>query len=733
MGKILVLAEKPSVGKEIARVLGCRKAGNGFLSGEKYIVTWALGHLVTLAEPEHYGEQYKSWRMDLLPMLPEKMALQVIPETAKQYGVVKGLLHSKEVSSLIIATDAGREGELVARWILAKAGWHKPCQRLWISSQTDKAIREGFAHLKESKAYDNLYQAAQGRAEADWLVGLNVTRALTCRYNAQLSAGRVQTPTLALLVRREQEIQEFQPQDYYQVRVDLGGFFVTYRDKNGQSAIYDKDMAHTLAETLRGADFCVTAVDIQEKKQQPPALYDLTELQREANRRYQYSPKETLNIMQRLYEQHKVLTYPRTDSRYLTEDIVPTLRERLKSVAYDDFAPLAGAILRENRTIAKACINNAKVSDHHAIIPTEEPADFLRFSIAEKRIYSLVVQRFLTCFCPDYIYRQVKIKLTALGEAFSASGREEIARGWKKVYDIAEEPEEVEQNLPALRPGMHFIGSSVQLKTLQTTAPPRYTEATLLSAMENPTKFIHDAKYKGYISGGLGTPATRADIIEKLFASFYIEKKGTALLPTSKGKQLIRLAPSELKEPLLTARWEEKLEAISQGQLHREDFIQEIKGYATNLVQQVAASQEVYVHDNLSRTPCPVCGKLMLQVQGKKGKMYVCQDRECGHRENISMTTQARCPNCHKKLELFGSGEKRIYVCSCGFREKATTFQARKKEQKGASKSEVRKYLNQQRGGEKEAEESPLAVALAAALAAKTTKENEPITGKNNK
>ena len=666
-------------------------------------------------------------------MLPEKMALQVIPATAKQYGVVKGLLHSKEISSLIIATDAGREGELVARWILAKAGWHKPCQRLWISSQTDKAIREGFAHLKDSKTYDNLYQAAQSRAEADWLVGLNVTRALTCRYNAQLSAGRVQTPTLALLVRREQEIQEFRPRDYYQIQVDLGGFFVTYRDKTGQSAIYDKDVAHALAEKLPGADFCIAAVDIQEKRQPPPALYDLTELQREANRRYQYSPKETLNIMQRLYEQHKVLTYPRTDSRYLTEDIVPTLRERLKSVAYGDFAPLANTILRENRMITKACINNAKVSDHHAIMPTEEPADFLRLSVAEKQIYSLVVQRFLTCFYPDYIYRQVKVKLTAMGETFSAVGREEVARGWKKVYDVVEELEEVEQKLPILRLGMHFTGVNIQLKTLQTAAPVRYTEATLLSAMENPSKFIHDIKYKEYISGGLGTPATRADIIEKLFASFYIEKRGTALLPTSKGKQLIRLAPPELKEPLLTARWEEKLEAISQGTLSRADFIQEIKGYASDLVQQVAASQEAYVHDNLSRTPCPICGKLMLRVQGKKGKMLICQDRECGHRENISMTTNARCPNCHKKLELFGSGEKRIYVCPCGFREKAAAFHKRTKEQKGASKSEVRKYLNQQRDSKEEAEESPLAAAMAAALAAKVDKENKPIKDKNNK
>ncbi len=720
MGKILVLAEKPSVGKELARVLGCRKSANGCLMGDRYIVTWALGHLVTLAEPEHYGEEYKSWRLELLPMLPAKMALTVIPETAKQYGVVKQLLHSSEVSSLIIATDAGREGELVARWILAKAGFNKPVKRLWISSQTDKAIRQGFAALKDGKEYYDLYQAAQALAEADWLVGLNVTRALTCKYNAQLSAGRVQTPTLALIVRREEEIKRFVPKDYYNVNADLGSFFVTYRDGKNQTAIFDRQEAEKIAAKIRNKMFRITQIQVIPKKTPPPLLYDLTELQRDANKLYQYSPKETLSIMQRLYENHKILTYPRTDSRYLTDDIVPTLRERLQSVSFGEFSPLAAEIIRQRKPIARACVNNAKVTDHHAIIPTEEAPNLLNLSTGEKRVYFLVVKRFLTCFYPDYEYKQLKITLTAEGEVFTAAGREIVQQGWRKVYDGEEEVEEVEQVLPSLRKGDSFTCQTVQLKALKTAPPARYTEATLLSAMEDPSKYIEDKQLKGYIGGGLGTPATRADIIEKLFSSFYVEKKGTSIVPTSKGMQLISLAPNDLKEPLLTAQWEKKLEAISKGG-NKESFIQDIKNYATALVKMVVKSEAKYVHDNMTRTPCPVCGKMMLSVTSKKGKILVCQDRECGHRQNVSMTTNARCPNCHKHLELFGEGEKRTYVCPCGFREKADAFHKRIKTQAGASKSDVQQYLKQQKSDEPQ-EMSALAMALAKAMAERKEK-----------
>ena len=722
MAKILVLAEKPSVGREIARVLGCNKKANGYIAGDKYIITWALGHLVTLAEPEHYGEQYKSWRLDSLPMLPDKMSLKVIPETAKQYQTVKTLLRSPETNSVIIATDAGREGELVARWILAKANCHKPLQRLWISSQTDKAIKDGFARLKNGKEYFNLYQSAQARAEADWLVGLNVTRALTCKFNAQLSAGRVQTPTLALIARREQEIKDFVPKEYFTVNADLGGFFASYRDEKNQTAIYDRAKAEAVVERIRGTKFRISDIQNTDKRTPPPLLYDLTELQRDANKLYGLSPKETLSIMQRLYENHKVLTYPRTDSRHLTDDIVPTLRERLLSSAVGKYETIARDIIRQKRSIAKSCVNNAKVSDHHAIIPTEQTVSLTAFSAAEKQIYFLVVQRFLTCFYPDYTYRQIKVKLLAGADQFSAAGRVVIDKGWKAVTDLAEDTEEVEQILPQLERGQIFHCQSVQLKPGKTSPPSRYTEASLLSAMENPSKFINDKQLKEFLGGGLGTPATRADIIEKLFSSFYMEKKGHSIIPTSKGLQLIELVPEDLREPLLTAKWEQQLEGIIRGQVDKTEFISGIRRYSGALVSQVKNSAAQYVHDNITRTPCPKCGKMMLQVQGKKGSMLVCQDRDCGTRQNLSMNSNVRCPNCHKTMEIYGEAEARTYVCPCGFREKVDYFHKKRKNQDGASKHDTQRYLQQQH----QSGDSEGSSAFAAAFAkAKDQQENK--------
>lgn len=698
MAKTLVLAEKPSVGRELARVLGCRQSSSGFISGGQYIVTWALGHLVELAEPEAYGEQYKTWSMETLPMLPNKMELKVIPETSKQYSVVKKLLHNPEVGSLVIATDAGREGELVARWIIEKAGFHKPIKRLWISSQTDRAIRDGFAKLRDGKEYFNLYMSAQSRAEADWLVGLNVTRALTCKFNAQLSAGRVQTPTLALIVQREEEIRRFVPKDYYTVRADLGNFFATWHDAKNQTSIFEKERAEAIATKIKGKNFRITEIKKTFGSTPPPMLYDLTELQRDANKLYQYSPKQTLNIMQRLYETHKALTYPRTDSRYLTADIVPTLPERLRAVNHGEFSSIVGEIFRTRKSISRACINNAKVTDHHAIIPTEEQVNLLSLNLEEKRIYMLVVKRFLTCFYPSYDYKKIRVELTAEGERFSASGREIVDLGWKKVAKGIEEDEEeaAEQVLPSLNQGESLICKNIQLKAQKTSPPARYTEATLLSAMENPSKFIEDKKMKEYIGGGLGTPATRADIIEKLFSSFYVEKKGNSLVPTSKGMQLIHLVPPDLKEPLLTARWEQRLEGISQGKENKNAFIQEIKRYADSLVKTVANSDAKYVHENMTQEVCPECGKRMLLVNSKKGKMLVCQDRECGYRRNVVVETRVRCPNCHKFMELFGEGEKKTFVCRCGFRSKADKFFENREKGSSASKRDVQQYLNDQ-------------------------------------
>lgn len=715
MGKILVLAEKPSVGRELAGVLQARRQGSGCLIGDKYIVTWALGHLVTLAEPEHYGDKYKKWSIDTLPMLPKTMDLKVIPETSKQYNNVKTLLRSKEVDSIIIATDAGREGELVARWIIAKAGVKKPIKRLWISSQTTKAIKEGFNNLKDGKAYLPLYRSAQCRAEADWLVGLNVTRALTCKFNAQLSAGRVQTPTLALLVDREREIQNFKPKDYYTVKADLGKFFVTRVDKNGGSAIYQKEEAEAIQKNIAGAVFTVKEVKVTKKTVAPPLLYDLTELQKDANKLYKFSPKETLNYMQRLYENHKVLTYPRTDSKYLTGDIVPTLGQRLQAINFGEFSGAVREIIKTKASIAKTNINDAKVSDHHAIIPTEEKPNLLKMSDEEKKIYFMVLRRFIAAFYPAHIHQNLRAFLDAAGESFTAQGKVILDKGWRRVYDWTDEEPEEDQNLPSLKKGDTFTCTSTQLKAQKTKAPSRYTEASLLAAMENPSKYITDKKMKEFIGGGLGTPATRGDIIEKLYNSFYVEKKDNVMIPTPKANQLIDIVPRDLKEPLLTAKWEQQLEAIAKGQADGKAFIDDIRRYSGELVKMVVNSNAVYIPDNLTRTPCPQCGKMMLEVSGKRGKMLVCQDRECGYRKNLSLHTNARCPNCHKKMEMFGDGEKKTYVCPCGFREKADSFHKRHKDTSGGSKREVQNYLKHQNKKEEE-ELSPLAKALQEAM-----------------
>lgn len=356
MGKTLVIAEKPSVGRDIGRVLKCGKKIDGALEGSQYIVTWGLGHLVTLADPEHYDKKYKDWKMEDLPMLPEKMDIEVIKQTGKQYQAVKRQIYRKDVSDIVIATDAGREGELVARWILKKADNHKPCKRLWISSVTDKAIRQGFEHLKNAKEYDNLYHAAVCRAEADWLVGLNATRALTCKYNAQLSCGRVQTPTLAMIAKREEEIRKFVPKPYYGLQLQAEGVVFTWKDeKSGSYRSFQKERIANIQKKLSGKKLQIIKADTKVKKQGAPQLYDLTQLQREANQKFGFSAKETLNIMQRLYENHKVLTYPRTDSRYLTADVMGTIKERLQAINARGLPRICGSI-DSPRTAEETCI-----------------------------------------------------------------------------------------------------------------------------------------------------------------------------------------------------------------------------------------------------------------------------------------------------------------------------------------------------------------------------------------
>lgn len=716
MGKQLVLAEKPSVARDLARVIGATRKADGFIEGGKYIVTWALGHLVTLSDPEEYSETYKQWRMEDLPMLPERMKLTVIRQTSKQFRTVSNLMKRADVDSLVIATDAGREGELVARWIMMKAGWKKPAFRLWISSQTDKAIKEGFANLKPAKQYDNLYRSAEARAEADWLVGLNVTRALTCRFNAQLSAGRVQTPTLAMIVDREKEIATFVPKDYFGLQAQFPGFIATFRDKKGNTRFSDKAFVERIASEVQGKKAVVSKLEKTAKRTPPPAAYDLTELQRDANKLYGYSAKQTLSYMQSLYEFHKVLTYPRTDSRYITDDIVPTLPERLRAAAQGQFQKTAYAMSR-GAIQTKYIVNNAKVTDHHAIIPTEQPANYGKMSHEERTIYDLVVKRFLAVLSPAFEYDEVKLTVTVGTHDFHAKGKVVRSAGWKTFYaqgfdDEEDADAEIKvQQLPPLRQGQTLELRGVKLTSGKTRPPARYTEATLLTAMEHPGKQIADKNLKAVIetTSGLGTPATRADIIEKLFSNFSIERDGKEIRPTAKGKQLVAIVPEDLRSAELTAKWEQQLQNISRGTADMHKFIRDMRQYATDLVSKVALSNAQYHHDNLTRQQCPVCGKYLLEVNGKKGKMLVCQDRDCGYRKGLSTVTNARCPNCHKKMELRGEGDKKMFACVCGYREKLSEFQKRK-EQAGAGKYDVMQYMKKQEQSQtKEEKNNPMA------------------------
>lgn len=637
--KSLVLAEKPSVAREIARVLQCSKKSKGYIEGPRYVVTWALGHLVTLAEPDDYDKKLKQWRIEDLPMLPEKMKLKVIKQTSHQFQVVKELMKRNDIEELVIATDAGREGELVARWIMEMVRWKKPFKRLWISSQTDNAIREGFARLQPGTQYNSLYAAAVCRAEADWLIGLNVTRSLSCKFNAQLNAGRVQTPTLAMIVKREKEIKDFVPRDYWTIRADFGDYYGDWRGKDG-GRIFDYAQAEEILSCIKGRMAAIKEVKTEARSEAPPLAYDLTELQREANRRLGWSAQKTLSVLQDLYEVHKLVTYPRTDSRYITEDIVPTLPLRLKSMGVGPYADLARPLLQKPLKPGKRLVDNSKVSDHHAIIPTEQPLQLNSLNEEERRLYDLIARRFLAVLYPPYRYEQTTIITVVEGENFHSRGKVETDRGWRAVQAVpSDKDEKDEEQLPEQTLARHKKGEMLEVKSgkagkHKTKAPARYTEATLLTAMENCGKLVEDKKLRESIKGsGLGTPATRAEIIEKLIRTSYIERQRKELVPTSKGIQLMDLAPPDLRSPELTAQWEQRLAEIARGQGKRPDFMADIRRDTVQLVQSIKSDSSTYRADNVSKSKCPQCGRFMLLVNGRKGKILACPERSCGYRQ----------------------------------------------------------------------------------------------------
>lgn len=597
MSKILVIAEKPSVGRDIARVLGCTKKGEGYLFGEEYIVSWAVGHLTTLCEPEDYDENLKKWNFSVLPIIPEEMKLKAIPATRQQLKVLNSLMNSKDVESIICATDSGREGELIFRYIYNIVKCKKPFKRLWISSMTDIAIKEGFANLKDGAEFDDLYKSAKCRSEADWLVGINATRAYTLKYNALLSIGRVQTPTLAIIVQRQKEIDAFVPSEYFEVESDYKDFKGTWIDDKENTKIDSKEKADEIAKKVKGREGVIIKNEKENKSTPPPLLYDLTELQRDCNKKFGFSAKKTLSIVQELYETKKMVTYPRTDSRYLSSDMTGKIKNVLKRLkANEIYGKFAAPILeKEKLPINKRIIDDSKVTDHHAIIPTDVNINLSRLSEDEKKVFNLIAIRFISVFYPHYLYSTTKIIVECEKERFLSKGMEIISLGWQEIYNALDKSKEKgvkkekedTQILPSLKSGDTLTIINTLVKKKKTQAPKPYTEAGLLSAMENAGRFIEDEELKEQLKGsGLGTPATRAAIIERLISVGYIVRKGKSLIPTEKGIKLIEIVPFELKSPQTTGKWERGLNKVAEGKMQTDRFMGSIKRYVYYLIEE---------------------------------------------------------------------------------------------------------------------------------------------------
>jgi len=649
MGKVLVVAEKPSVARDYANVLGCKEKGEGCLIGEAYVVTWAVGHLIELCAPERYDEKYKRWNFQDLPIIPKEIQLQVIRGANKQFAIVKKWMNHKEIDKIICGTDSGREGELIFRYIYQMAKCKKPFERLWVSSMTEEAITAGFQNLKDWRMYDHLYESARCRSEADWLVGINGSRAYTLQYDVLLSIGRVQTPTLAMIVNRQKEIDAFIPKDYYEVRLqhekekrfsslwfrwEKGTSESGKETKNKITHIEEPAEAERIKQLAEMAGKAVVqSITKTKKKQQPPLLYDLTELQREGNRRYGFSASKVLTLAQNLYEKYKLLTYPRTDSRYLSEDMKETVRSTLHAINTPEFHD---ALMKlPGLTFTKRIIDNSKITDHHAIIPTPKKPDLSKLPEDEAKIYRLVAWRLIEAFYPAYEYETTEVILKVEKEYFVAKGRTTLNPGFMALH----KEKSSEEELPMLQKGDEIPILSAQIEKKQTQPHKPFTEATLLTAMEYAGKYIEEEALKEELDKlSLGTPATRASIIERLIKVRYIQRKGKSLLPTEKGKELIGILPGQLKSPEMTAKWEKALDKIYQGTMAPQRFMESIERYVQFIVsasadeKQVQFAKEEYKRKGRSRTAAkkeglPPLGKCPLCAKGevyKNSKSYYC-------------------------------------------------------------------------------------------------------------
>lgn len=685
--KSVVLCEKPSVARDIARNLGAKNNKNGCLEGDKYIVTWALGHLVTLQTPDKYKE-FSNVSLENLPMIPKYMQTEIIKKTFKQYKIIETAVNRKDVNEVIIATDAGREGELVARYILEKANCKKKVKRLWISSVTDKAIKDGFKNLKAGDDYLGLYYSGIARANADWLVGINASRALTLKYNASLNCGRVQTPTLQMVFEREEKIKNFKPREYYTFEAVVDGI----RFNCGESE-YNFTKAEKFVSDNKNKTINFDKVEVKIKTSIPKPLYNLTDIQQAASALFGLSPKQTLNIIQRLYESHKVLTYPRTDSRYLTTDMKNTLADRLRAIG-GDYKEITAKLLREKDFNTKRIINNSKVSDHHAIIPTEQKPNYMSLSDTELKIYNLVVKRFLENLLPDYKYEETSYSFKLDNKVFTAKSTKVIQLGFKELSRSEIEDKKISFSTK------EFSLDSLQYNKKQTTPPSYYTEGSLIYAMENPFEFVDDDNERKILkqTNGIGTVATRADILEKLFTNDYLVLDNGRIKTTNKAKQLLNLVPKNLKSPSLTATWEKQLDNIAKNKLSKDKFLKDIKDYTRECILEIKDSQDKFKHDNISGKKCEECGSYMLEVDKKGTKMLKCSSPTCRNRKVISRLTNLRCDNCHKKMTLFGSGENSTYRCVCGnsLKQKEVDKRIKNNKKDKASRVDMKKYMKQE-------------------------------------
>lgn len=622
MGKILVIAEKPSVGRDIAKVLKCNQKGDGCLVGSEYMVSWAVGHLIGLCDAEDYNPSFKKWKRDTLPIIPDKIKLKPIKTTVSQYKILKALMHSDEVDSLICATDSGREGELIFRYIYEYAKCKKPFSRLWISSMTDEAIRDGFSKLKDGKEYDKLYASAKCRSEADWLVGINASRAYTLSYNSLLSIGRVQTPTLAILVQRQKEIDAFVPDNYWEVQAFFDKYNGVWFDaETKENKIPTAEAAKEISKKILQQKGVISSIETEEKRQVAPLLYDLTELQRDCNRKFGFSAQKALTVAQDLYEKRKLITYPRTDSRYLSDDMPAKIKATLNKINVEPYKDYLSYVYGLNPLpLSKRIIDNSKVTDHHAIIPTDVRPNLNALSSDELKVYDLVVRRFISVFYPQYIYLITKVVTNVCDENFLSKGTTISQYGWMELYKADEEKSKKkdEQTLPPLNEGepVEVLESKVNAK--KTQPPKTYTEASLLSAMENAGRLIEDESLKEQMKdSGLGTPATRAAVIERLLTVGYIERKGKSVIPTEKGMKLIEIVPDELKSPETTGKWEKGLSSIAKGSMLPERFMGSINRYVHFLMKESTNVNQAIVFPEEKKTfstkahivKCPKCGQ----------------------------------------------------------------------------------------------------------------------------